>query len=106
MGWVLKVDDDFSLRESDLTIADAERLEKETDTTWRFISPLRSAAHAKAILKLGLEKGGRSIEAAHAEAEAMKVDDYLSRIGEEKDDMPAVFTDGFPPAADGTSTPS
>lgn len=106
MGWKLTLED-FVLRESDLTIGDAERLEKETDTTWRFITPTRSASHAKALLKLALERKGLSPDEAEQQTLAMTVDAYFDLLSDDaEDDLPAEFTDGFPQPAAGTSTDS
>lgn len=106
MGWVLTLDD-FVLRDGELTIADAERLEDETSTNWRYIDPLRSAKHAAACLRVGYEKAGLSKDEAAAKTAALSIDAFTDMYSlEDKDDLPTEYTDGFPQPAAGTSTDS
>lgn len=106
MAWVLSFDGQV-YREADLTIDEAERMETATNTTWRFINPLRSAGHAKAILAtLLVTREGLDSAAANAKVGAVKVADFLDMISNEEEDadLPTQFEEGFPPPADGTST--
>lgn len=94
-------------READLTIDEAERMEVATSTSWRFINPLRSAGHARAILEtLLVTRAGVSADEAKAKVGALKVNDFLDMLDvEEQDaDLPTEFSDGFPPEADGSTT--
>lgn len=108
VAWVLTFDGQV-YREADLTIDEAERMEDATSTSWRFLNPLRSARHARVILQtLLVTREGLSVEAAAAKVRAIKVNDYLDLLSEEADDadLPTEYQDGFPPPADGTSTPT
>jgi hypothetical protein len=96
-------------READLTIDEAERIELATGTSWRFISPLKTAGHARAILQTFLvTRTGMDPEVAKAKVGALKVDEFLDllTLEEEDADLPTQFEEGFPPLADGTSTPT
>jgi hypothetical protein len=104
--WVLTFDGQV-YREADLTIDEAERMENASNTTWRFINPLRSAKHARVILSTFLvTRGGMSAEEATAKVGALKVTDFLDLYSDEEEDadLPTQFEDGFPQSADGTST--
>ena len=106
MPWVLKFDGQV-YREADLTIDEAERMETATNTTWRFINPIRSAGHARAILStLLVTRAGMSQDEASAKVGAIKVSDFLDLLTDEEEDadLPTQFEEGFPQPADGTST--
>lgn len=108
MAWVITFDGQV-FREADLTIDEAERMEIATNTSWRFINPLRSAGHARAILQTLLEtRTGLSADDAKAKVGALKVSDFLDLLSAEEDDadLPTRYEDGFPPKADGPSTTS
>jgi hypothetical protein len=108
MAWVLTFDGQV-YREADLTIDEAERIETATSTTWRSISPYRSAKHARAILETFLvTRAGLTAEAAAARVGGLKINEYLDLLTIEEDDadLPTQYEDGFPPAADATSTPT
>jgi hypothetical protein len=53
-------------------------------------------------------RAGMTAEAAEAKVKALKVNEYVDLLTTEKDDedLPTEFSDGFPPVADGTSTPT
>jgi hypothetical protein len=106
--WVLTFDGQV-YREADLTIDEAERMEDATGTSWRYINPVRTAKHARAILQtLLVTRAGMTAEAAEAKVKALRVNEYLDLLTSEEDeaDLPTEFTDGFPPEVDGTSTPT
>lgn len=108
MAWVLTFDGQV-YREADLTIDEAERMETASNTSWRFINPLRSAKNARAILEtLLVTRAQMSEDAARAKVGALKVNDFLEMLSEEVDDadLPTQFEDGFPQPAAGTSTPT
>jgi hypothetical protein len=107
VAWVLTFDGQV-YREADLTIDEAERMEIATNTTWRFINPVRSAGHARAILQtLLVTRGGLDAEAAKAKVGALKVNEFLDLLSEEGEDadLPTQYDDGFPPKAAESSTP-
>lgn len=107
MAWVLTFDGQV-YREADLTIDEAERMEIATNTTWRFINPVRSAGHARAILQtLLVTRTGVSDEEAKAKVGALKVNDFLDMLDTEEEDadLPQQYQDGFPPSAAASSTP-
>lgn len=88
-------------RENDLTIGQAERIEDMTGETWLRIVPLRSAKHARSILVvMHADAVGESDDVVAARVKALKMSDFLKMYGTEDDDVPAMYTDGNPPAAD------
>jgi hypothetical protein len=108
VAWVLTFDGQV-YREADLTMDEAERMEIATNTTWRFINPVRSAGHARAILQtLLVTRAGMTDDDAKAKVGAIKVNDFLDMLSEEEEDadLPTQYEDGFPQSAAGTSTPS
>lgn len=108
MAWVLTFEGEV-YREASLTMDEAERMETATNTTWRFINPLRSAGHGRAILQtLLVTRGGLTEDAAKAKVGALTVNDFLNLLSEEEEDadLPTQYEDGFPPSAAGSSTPS
>jgi hypothetical protein len=108
MAWVLKFDGHV-YREADVTIGEAEQMEEATRSTWRVIDPFRSALHARAILQTFLvSREGMSEGEAAAKVRALTVPQYLDLISTEDEDadLPTEYADGFPPAADATSTPT
>lgn len=105
-SWVLTFDGQV-YRQADLTIGEAEQIEELANTTWRFLSPTRSAKHARAILQTFLvTRQNLSIEAAEAKVKGLKVDEFLDMISleEEDNDLPTMFEAGFPPEADASTT--
>ena len=108
MAWVLTFEGEV-YREADLTLDEAERMEAATNTTWRFINPLRSAGHARAILQtLLVTRAGMAEDAAKAKVGGLKVNEFLDLLSEEEEDadLPTQYEDGFPPSAAGSSTTS
>lgn len=108
MAWTLTLNGRV-FREGDLTIDDAEALEVATGLTWRQLNPLRSAAAAKGIAAVLLERYcGTSADEARKQIGEMTVDQLVDSIGvySPGDDLPAVYENGFPPVGDGTSTPT
>jgi hypothetical protein len=108
VAWVIKFDGEV-YREADLTIDEAERMEIATNTTWRFINPIRSAGHARAILEtLLVTRAGLAPEVSKDKVGGLKVNDFLDMLSQEEEDvdLPTQFDDGFPQPADGTSTPT
>lgn len=102
MAWRIQFDGQV-YRESDLTIGQAEAIEKETGLTWRQLNPLRSAACASAILAVcHSDRTGVSLEAARAQVRALRIDDF--NVEPDEDDLPSEFEEGFPPVADVLST--
>lgn len=106
MAWKITLPDGFVLGESDLTIADAERLETETGTSWRFIHPIRSAPHARACVKLAMERSGSPPADVDAHISGLKVDEVLAMFGTEDETLPSEYRDGIPQPAAGTTTDS
>lgn len=94
--WGIKVDGQTFFVE-DLTLAECRRVEQATGQSWRLIDPLRSAAHASALLTCFLARGS-SVEAATAKVDAMRMDDALDLIDlvDDEDDRPIEHTDGIP----------
>ena len=96
MPWKLTFEDKEH-REDDLTIDQAVRIEKLTGESWLHIVPLRSADHAKAILTVMHSAATGEPEAAvAARVGALKLAEYLKRVGTYEDDLPQQYTDGFP----------
>jgi hypothetical protein len=107
VAWVLTFDGQV-YREAELTIKEAKLMEAATNTSWRFLNPLRSAAHASAILETFLvTRGGLDAATALEKVEALKVNEFLDLLTEEGEDadLPTQYDDGFPPKAAESSTP-
>lgn len=103
-GWKI-VFDGHTLRESELTIAQAEKIESLTDTTWRFIHPTYSAKHARAILAvMYADRTASTYDDVAEKIGGITVDGFAEMVQEDEDDLPAVYEDGIPQVADGTST--
>lgn len=108
MAWVITFDGQV-YREADLTMNEIRQMEVASNTTWRFINPLRSANNACVILETLLEhRAGLTADEAKAKVGAVKVNDFLDMLSEEEEDadLPTQYEEGFPPEADGTSTTS
>lgn len=102
MAWRITFDGEV-YREGDLTIGQAEVIEKETGLTWRQLNPLRSAACASAILAVcHSDRTGVSLEDARTKVRALRIDDF--NVEPDEDDLPSEFEAGFPPVADVLST--
>lgn len=99
--------DGHVLRESELTIEQAEQVESLTGSTWLRINPYTSAKHAKALLAvLYAARTSSSYDDVVAKIGAIPVAEYLDMVKADEDDLPTEYTDGFPQPADGTSTES
>lgn len=108
MAWSLTIDGRV-FREGDLTIDEAEAMEKATGLTWRQLNPLRSASAAKGIVQVIYQRHfGMSEDQARKTIGEKSVDEVIDMVGvyDATDDLPAVYQDGFPPKGDETSTPT
>lgn len=91
-------------RESDLTIGQCEELEELIGLSWLSLNPLRSAKHARILTAYLVSQGtGRPFAEVSAEVATLKVETFLDGfenaprvVEEERDDMPAEWTDGIP----------
>jgi hypothetical protein len=80
----------------DLTLDEVCEVEKETGETWLRLNPLRSAAHARAIM---VRFVGRSVgvDEARRELGALPVADVVAALKVvPEDDRPQEFHDGMP----------
>jgi hypothetical protein len=97
--------DNLVLSENDITIGQAERIEKLTGESWLRLNPLRSAKHAAAIATVMVGDAlGKSEDDMAVEVRNVKVSDFLTELltyGD--DDTPETHQDGNPPVA-GTLT--
>jgi hypothetical protein len=99
MGWQIN-HNGKTYREGDLTINDAEAIEKLLGATWSEIHPLRSARHAKVVAGFVIAQGeGRDYQEVVAELGTMKTNAFLALVGPEGDDLPDVWEDGVPQTA-------
>jgi hypothetical protein len=88
----------------DLTLDEAIAIEKELDTTWQYINPLRSGEHCRAIMVAFLSRS-RTVDEARKVVGGLSVKQALAAVEHvEDDDLPVEFEDGLPKAADGPST--
>lgn len=90
------------LRQADITVGQAERIEKLTGKSWLLLNPVASAAHARAIVRvMGADASGKSEDEVGAEIAAMRVDEYLDLLQYRNvdDDKPSGYTDGIPHSA-------
>lgn len=100
---------DHVLRQADITVGQAERIEKLTGKSWLLLNPVGSAAHARAVIQvMGADASGKTEAEVGAEIAAMRVDDYLTLLEFRNvdDDKPTSYTDGNPPVAAEPSTRS
>lgn len=108
MAWRITFEGEV-YREADLTLDQVEKIEELTNDTWLRIAPLKTAKHAKAILSVVVaDRLGISLDDAKAKVGALKADEFIDCIANEKLDeqlnLPAVYEDGVPKAEDGTAT--
>ncbi len=83
MRWHVRLGD-IDATEEDLTIDEAYRVENESGGNWRDIDPLRSAAHARALLvTLFQTRRGLSYDEAVFEAGQLTVAETLASIKQE-----------------------
>jgi hypothetical protein len=87
----------------DLTLDEAIAVEKATNTSWRFIDPLRSAGDCKAIMVAFLSRT-RGKDDAEKFVGALNLRTLLSSVTFVEDDRPDEFEDGLPKAAAESST--
>lgn len=96
MPWQIRYNDKV-YREGDLTIDDAEEIERRLGATWAELNPLRSAKHAKVIAAYMLHRhGGMDQDAAIATVGAMKANEFLAMVEPEDDDLPTETDKGIP----------
>lgn len=87
----------------DLTLNEAEAIEKATGESWLSLTPYRSAVHCREIMRAFLLRD-------HSEAEAeeilsgMTVSKALDAVEVVDDDLPEVMEDGRPKAEGAAST--
>lgn len=105
MGWVLRWQGE-TYREGDITIGQAEQIEKLIGENWFGINVLRTAKHALSVLAvMHTHRTGRPFDEVKAEVADIPVNVYAQDVyGEEPDDLPVEYTDGNPPAAAAPST--
>lgn len=106
MPWRIQYDG-HTLREGDITLAQAEHVEELTGESWLRINPYRSARHARAIVTV-MYAAATGVQVADVAEKIgqIKVSDFLEMVDVVEDDTPQEYTDGFPRPAEGTSTPS
>jgi len=104
MPFKLTVDGD-SFIHYDLTLDEAIAVEKETETSWRFIDPLRSASHCKAMLRALLART-RPDDVVEKILGDLTLKTALACVEWVEEDLPTVYEDGIPKAEGATSTRS
>ena len=83
MRWHVRLDD-LDVTEDDLTIDEAYQVERESGGNWRDITPLQSAAHARALLvALFQTRRGLTLDEARYEAGRLTVAETLAAISQE-----------------------
>lgn len=109
MAWRIEYEGQV-YREVDLTLDQAEQIQNITGTDWGQLHPLTSASHAKATLAvcIAARTGAPVGEVLAKVGSTITVDQFVDMVSKEDAtaDLPATYEDGFPPVADGTSTPS
>lgn len=93
-------------REGDLTLEQCGQVERLTDRSWLHINPLKWAQDAIAILAvMHVARKGGNVEDVVDQVGKLKPDEYIQLIQiEAEDDLPVEYRNGFPPAADESST--
>ena len=89
--------DGESITTEDLTLDECVEIEKEAEEAWSFVilAPLKSAAHARAVLtKVMARKHGP--EEAAKRAGAMTFSQVLDAFEHVEDDQPKQYQDGMP----------
>lgn len=104
MSWTVTWED-HTYRETDLTIAEAEKIVEMTGESWLTIHPLRSPRHLAVIIAVLGERQGCDYHATLAKVRAMPVAEALELQGEEDaDDLPYEYAGGLPLAGGGPGT--
>jgi hypothetical protein len=100
--WRIKFDGEV-YREADLTIGQAEDIEREAGITWLQMDPLRSAKTARSVLTICIrDRTGVTIDEAREKSRALRIEKF--ELEPDEDDLPEVFENGFPPVAAEPST--
>lgn len=84
-------------REAELTIGMAERIEEMTGESWAHIAPLRSAKHAAVLLTvMHSTRTGENEDTVMGRVKNLTVDEFITNVEPEKEDLPTLYTDGNP----------
>lgn len=95
---------DVEIREGDLTLGQAERIEELTGESWRFLNPLRSAKHAVAIASVFIaDREQISVDDARTKVSAANMTAVIESY-EVYDDIAQEFVDGIPTEGEGSTT--
>ncbi len=97
--------DGKSFTTDDLTLGEAEQVEKATGESWLTMNPLRSALHCKAIIVAYLSRD-HTPEEADAIATALTVKQATEAVEVVEDDLPDEYEDGIPKEEEGLTTQS
>jgi hypothetical protein len=82
MTWRLSLDD-LEVAEDDLTLGEADMLERLLDTSWGNVNPLKSAEHAAALIRVTLHtRLGLSSEEAAERTAGYKVKTVVDSISQ------------------------
>lgn len=102
MPFILTLDDgEFST--DNLTLEEAEAIEKALEITWFEMNPARSATQCRAIIAVFLARSHEETEAVKLAA-SITVGQARKMVRWEKDDLPDVYEDGVPKVAGARST--
>lgn len=104
MAWKFSVAGETFV-EGDLTLGQAEEVERLTEEMWGALNPLRSAKHAVAIGTVMLAaRRDISYDEAGKIVRAESMLRFVVEYGQADDDLPTEYLNGFPPEADAPST--
>ncbi len=104
MPYLLKVfDREFSTE--DLTVGEAETLEKELEVSWLLINPQVSIRHCRAVVAVFLARE-MGWDAANEKIRAVNLNEMADGIEKVGDTRPTLWENGVPKAAGGPSTES
>jgi hypothetical protein len=95
--------DDGEFSTDNLTLEEAEAIEKALEITWSEMNPSRSAAQCRVVSAVFLARSHDETEAAKMAA-AITVGQARKMVRWEQDDLPDLYEDGIPKAAGGRST--
>lgn len=104
MPWRIEYDG-HSLREGDITLAQAEQIETMTGVSWLRLNPIASAKHARAVLAvLYAAATDVAVDVVNEKIGAIPVPEFIEMVHVDDEDLPSEYVDGFPQSADGPST--
>lgn len=98
---------DVKFNTDDLTLDESIQIEDETEASWVFINPFRSAKHFKAIARVALKRAGKSDAEIANYLSTLTVTQALDSVETvSTDDLPTIYENGVPDPKAEDETPT